>query len=327
MDSGEVPAPMIDEGRAPYSSAVRSSQARATRRAIVTAAAELFVAHGYAATTIDAVAARAGVGRKTVFSSVGGKGALLKLALDWAVVGDDEPTPMAERPAVREMLAERDPVRLVRMWVDMQVEVGSRATPIGAVIIAAADVDADARALSAMIRRESLAGATAFVTHLAGVGGLRAGLTVERGAEACWALVNAMLLDLLVRKRHWSLVEFGDWLFRVAAATLLEAPVAATARARPLIRIVNDEAANRYEAMLGDRLAGHLAYERTERMLVLLDTQVDPRYDGAGVADALVRVALDDVGTRRVAAVCPYVTWWISGHPAHPAMRCDPATG
>src|SRR5687768_5299305 len=103
----------------PYLSPVRSEQARATRRAIVTAAAELFGSQGFAATTIDAIADRAGVGRKTVFASVGGKGALLKLAWDWAMAGDDEAVPMAERPAVQAILAERDPHRLVALWTDL----------------------------------------------------------------------------------------------------------------------------------------------------------------------------------------------------------------
>ena len=57
----------------PYRSRLREDQARATRRAVVGAARDLFVELGWSRTTIDAVAARAGVSRKTVFSSVGGK--------------------------------------------------------------------------------------------------------------------------------------------------------------------------------------------------------------------------------------------------------------
>ena len=73
------------------------------------AAGDLFVERGFSATTIDSVAERAGVGRKTVFDSVGGKGALLKLAWDWALVGDDEPISMEQRPEVQAMLAETRP--------------------------------------------------------------------------------------------------------------------------------------------------------------------------------------------------------------------------
>ena len=90
-------------------SQVRDEQARRTRRAIVTAAHELFLAQGYAATTIDGIAEAAHVSRRTVFNSVGGKVALLKLALDWAVVGDDEPIALIDRPAIKAILAEPDP--------------------------------------------------------------------------------------------------------------------------------------------------------------------------------------------------------------------------
>ena len=75
---------VLSEGRTPPSfGPVKQAE---TRRAIVSAAARLFVAQGFGRTTIEAIAAEAGVGRNTVFS-VGGKLDLLKLALDWAVVG------------------------------------------------------------------------------------------------------------------------------------------------------------------------------------------------------------------------------------------------
>ena len=50
--------------------------------------------------------------RRTAFNSVGGKAALLKLALNWAIVGDDEPIAMADRPAIQAIQAiqaESDP--------------------------------------------------------------------------------------------------------------------------------------------------------------------------------------------------------------------------
>src|SRR5580693_10309584 len=92
-----------------YVSEVSDEQARRTRRAIVAAAHDLFLAQGYAATTIDGIAEAAHVSRRTVFNSAGGKAALLKLALDWAIVGDDESIAMADRPAVKAILAESDP--------------------------------------------------------------------------------------------------------------------------------------------------------------------------------------------------------------------------
>jgi AcrR family transcriptional regulator/predicted GNAT family acetyltransferase len=318
-----------EDARPPYASAVRANAARATRRAIVAAAGELFVEQGYAATTIDAVAARAGVGRKTVFSSVGGKGALLKRAWDWAIAGDDEPRAMDERPAVRAILAERDPDRLVRMWVDLQLDVGSRAAPLGAVVLAAADVDDDAKALRELIRRETLAGATAFVTHLAGVGGLRADLSIERAADACWSLVNSMLLHLLVTTRGWSLPEYRDWLVQLVTTTLLAPESPGGPPPLPSVRTKHEAERERYVALLDGRVAGHLSYQRSGRLVVLTRTVVDPAFEGRGVAEALVRAALDDLrseGPARVVPLCHFVAWWIGGHPQYAWLVYDATT-
>lgn len=330
MDTREPAGSVVEEARTPYSSAVRSNQARATRRAIVVAAGELFVEQGYAATTIDAVAERAGVGRKTVFTSIGGKGALLKLAWDWALAGDDKPIAMSARPAVQAMLAERDPSRLVRMWVDMLLDVGERAIPIGAVVLAAADVDSDARALRDRIRSESLAGATAFVSHLAGTGGLRTDVSIERGADTCWALVNSLLPHLLVDTRGWSLREYGEWLVGVVSTLLLEPEPSVSSRPGLAVRTVHQPARERYQASVDGRVAGHLYYELTDRLVVLTHTEVDPGFEDRGVADALVRRALDDLGTggaRRVIPLCPYVAWWIGRHPHYATLVYQPTAG
>ena len=101
----------------------------------------MFLARGYAATTIDAIAAAARVSRRTVFNSVGGKVVLLRLAMEWAIVGDDEPVALAERPGVRAILAEPDPRRALALWAQMVVEVASRVAPVSEVLTAAADAD------------------------------------------------------------------------------------------------------------------------------------------------------------------------------------------
>ena len=149
-----------------YASQVRDEQARRTRRAIVTAAHDLFLAQGYAATTIDAIAEAAHVARRTVFNSVGGKAALLKLALDWAIVGDDEPVAMADRPAIKAILAEPDPRKALLLWVQAVTDVDGRTAPLGEVLTAAADIDPAAAELLAEASRQRMAGAAAFMRHL-----------------------------------------------------------------------------------------------------------------------------------------------------------------
>src|SRR3954468_11878477 len=122
-----------------YRSELRAAQARETRRSIVVAATRLFAEEGYGATTIDAVAESAGVSRKTVFTAVGGKGDLLKTALDWAVAGDDRPVPVADRPEMRELLAMDDPVALLTTWARVMVAIDVRVAGLFRVLEVAAD--------------------------------------------------------------------------------------------------------------------------------------------------------------------------------------------
>ena len=204
-----------------YASQVRDEQARRTRRAIVTAAHDLFLAQGYAATTIDGIAEAAHVSRRTVFNSVGGKVALLKLALDWAIVGDDEPIALADRPAIKAILAESDPRKALMLWVQTVTDVAARTTPLGEVLIAAADIDPAAAQLLAEASRNRMLGATVFIRYLASLDGLAVGITEQRAAELCWALTDGHLYRLLVAQRSWSTADFNRWLSDSLAAALL----------------------------------------------------------------------------------------------------------
>ncbi len=205
-----------------YVSQVRDDQARRTRRAVVTAARELFLAQGYAPTTIDAIAAAAQVSRRTVFNAAGSKVALLKLALDWAIVGDDEPVELEQRPGVRAIQAERDPRRALELWAEMVVEIAGRVAPIGRVLYAAADSDPEAAQLLADEGRGRMYGATAFVRHLASLDGLAAGVSERRAAELCWALMDGHLYHLLVTEQSWTSAAFARWMADSLGATLLK---------------------------------------------------------------------------------------------------------
>jgi AcrR family transcriptional regulator len=204
-----------------YVSEVRDEQARRTRRAIVTAARELFLAQGYAATTIDAIAGAAHVSRRTVFNAVGGKVALLKLALDWAIVGDDEPVALADRPAVKAIQAERDPRRMLDLWVNMVVDIAARVAPIGEVLYAAADGDPEAAQLLANEAQGRMYGARAFAGHLASLGGLAEGVSQQQAADLCWAVNDGHLYSLLVTQRGWTPAALAQCLSDGLAAALL----------------------------------------------------------------------------------------------------------
>jgi predicted GNAT family acetyltransferase len=83
------------------------------------------------------------------------------------------------------------------------------------------------------------------------------------------------------------------------------------------VDVRNNPEQNRYEAWLGDELAGIAAYQLREGVIVFTHTEVGDRFEGRGVGSALARGALDDVRATgsRVMAQCPFIKGWIENHP------------
>ena len=195
-----------------YSSALRAAQARATRRAIVGAAARLFGERGYGATTVDAIAETAGVSRKTVFTSVGGKAQALKLAIDWAIVGDDEPVPMLDRPHVRAGMAEPDARRILTAYAASVREVSERVAPLAMVVQAAAGLDAEIRALAEDGRAQRLRGMRALAQVLADRGALKPGMSAAEAADILWLFNDPAVYHRLVIEQGWPADRYQSWL-------------------------------------------------------------------------------------------------------------------
>src|SRR5215470_8077566 len=76
---------------------LRRAQTALTEQRILAAATELFLADGYVATTLEAVARRAQVGARTVYVRFGTKAALFKRVVDVAIVGDTLPIDVLSR--------------------------------------------------------------------------------------------------------------------------------------------------------------------------------------------------------------------------------------
>jgi AcrR family transcriptional regulator len=83
---------------------LRQAQTALTEQRILAAATELFLADGYLATTLEAVARRAQVGARTVYVRFGTKAALFKRVVDVAIVGDTRPVDALGRDWVQRAL-------------------------------------------------------------------------------------------------------------------------------------------------------------------------------------------------------------------------------
>src|SRR3954453_10707339 len=84
-----------------YDSRRRREQAEGTRTAILEAAERQFEAHGYAATTMAAIAAEAGVALKTVYVAFETKAGVLRALWNLLLRGDEADTPVGRRDGYR----------------------------------------------------------------------------------------------------------------------------------------------------------------------------------------------------------------------------------
>jgi AcrR family transcriptional regulator len=215
------------QARRRYRSSVRQDGARRTRKAIVDAAAELFVRDGYRAASLAEVAAAAGVARPTVTASFGSKPALLKEVLDQALAGDDEPIAVADRPWFRPVWDAATPAAALDAYAAVCTLIGGRAARIFETVRRAADAAPETAELWRTLRANRRAGARMVVEHLAVLGPLRPGLGVERAADVLWTFNDPALYAALVHEAGWPEPDFRDWLAGAMRAALLGAPASA----------------------------------------------------------------------------------------------------
>jgi AcrR family transcriptional regulator len=171
---------------------------------------------GYAGLTIRAVAERAAVSQETIYKTFGGKRGMVKALYDVTLAGDDQPIPMAERPEIRDLLAEPDPHAKVRAYARLARQISER---VGDVLALLGAGGPEAAGITAQTDRERLAGTTAFARHLADRGLLRT--DPASAADACWILTSPQLYRLCTAGRGWSHERYERWLGDMMSAALL----------------------------------------------------------------------------------------------------------
>ena len=193
-----------------YTSPKRQEQARATRRAIVDAARALFLARGYAGTTIDAVAGEAGVAVQTVYAVFGSKAQILKTVLDVAVVGDDAPVPLVDREAVKAIDDEPDVGRRVRMFAALIAGIQGRTAAVTVVAREAAGSDTDVAEVWRAMQSGRAWGMGEAAASLVGDG--TAGRAVEEIGDILYVLASPDVYLLFVGDRGWTPERYERWL-------------------------------------------------------------------------------------------------------------------
>ncbi len=190
-----------------YRSRLREEAALLGRNSVIEAAAALFVEQGYARTTIDQIAARAGVSRPTVFA-VGSKAQLLGLARRAAIGGD---AVLGNEPALAEILADPDPAGLLRRFAGLTSDIARRWAPLDAVLEEAAASDPALVPLRQTSREEMYGCARRVIAALRSSGALRGDLSAKAAADVLWLLIEPGQYGRLVTERGWSHRAFTRW--------------------------------------------------------------------------------------------------------------------
>jgi AcrR family transcriptional regulator len=203
-------------GRRPqsgYHSPLRARQAAETRQDVLSAATRLFIERGWAATTLAAVSAEAGTAVETVYSAFGSKSGLLIAAINVAIVGDNDDTPLVERAEFAALGAGKRSERLVAA-----ARIITRAL-VHAVPLMGALQEASASDTASKVRLQ------AYETDRRSV--IQAGLRLILGKQppemlidSIWALASPEIFAKLTGERGWTVERYEQWLVQTAGPLL-----------------------------------------------------------------------------------------------------------
>lgn len=200
--------------RRKYDSLRRTEQALMTRAGIAEAARRLFVAHGWAATTVRDVAREAGVSVPTVYSAYGDKPGLLRALADSADAGAG----LAAQLDALEIAG--GPGEQLAAMVGYDRRLYERAGDVIGLIREAGRTDADFAAAYRDARaRGDRTRVEVFTSWPKGT--LRAGLDVAGAVDVYAALCNIDVYATLVGERGWAPERVEEWWGGVLGRELL----------------------------------------------------------------------------------------------------------
>ena len=209
------------KGGQPDGTSAPQARTRRTKAAVIDAARALFAERGYAATTIEAISEASDTPQPTIYRLFGSKLGIMKAVLDVSIAGDDEAVAVADRPPVRELLADRDPRGQLARFAALLEELMARAAPVHRLLEDAARSDQEAAALLAEIARQRQDGQRRVARALARSGALRPGLRERDAADIIHALASPEVYRLLVADRGWNGDRYERWVAAILSDQLL----------------------------------------------------------------------------------------------------------
>lgn len=201
----------------------RAERARHTRRRMLDTARELFITDGYAATTMERIADRAGVAVQTLYYTFRTKGQLLCEAVEEAAAQDAEIAPAGERAWLQEVLMATTGQRVLALAVDYGADIFARAAPLWPAMMAAS-ADPYVESYWRNVAASRRAGQGRMVARLAELDELPHNLQPDRATDLVVVLFGHEVFGNLVTGAGWSLPEYKAWLYTTLVQQLLRQP-------------------------------------------------------------------------------------------------------
>ncbi|MGH2958324.1 MAG: TetR/AcrR family transcriptional regulator [Solirubrobacterales bacterium] len=193
-----------------YDSSSRQAAATETRERICAAAEELFLAKGYARTSMSAVAKAAGVGEATVYVVFENKSTLLNAVILRAVADNDS--------GELEEITSMPPNAVLPRFASGQAMVLERAAPLIALGESAAQMDAELRPFRDQAQRNLRAAFRKVADQLDDGGLLR--LDAQAAADTIYAISSEATFLRMTEGVGMSADEYASWLCDTLAAAL-----------------------------------------------------------------------------------------------------------
>ena len=197
--------------RRKYDNSRRRADAEARQRRIVVAATDLFLEQGFGATSIDQIADAADVSAPTVYAIFGSKAGVLARAIDVAVAGDYDDTPVIDRALTFVDKFGNQPLQQSAAVAHFIRTANERVAPLDRVMEQAASTDPAIQEMRTGLMAAIRADCTKAVEQSWRTA-LRPGMPESEAADVMAMMLSPFVFSMLTADLGWSPERYQRWI-------------------------------------------------------------------------------------------------------------------
>lgn len=197
---------------------LRDRQTEQARQLIVGAAIDCFLDNGYVGTTMDDIAEKAAVARRTIYNQFGSKAALLIAAINDRVVGSEERSLESDHDSVRAL---DDPRQMIEAFIKAHVGVVHRSLPLLKVTFEAAAIDGEVAKEYERNEEYRYRAQQVLIDALDRKALLRTDVPPDYLKRGFWLLAGPQML-ITATNAGWDIDTYARWLEDTVSGLLLD---------------------------------------------------------------------------------------------------------